>query len=304
MLIERSGRTKGVAPTQLDLFPVRRPPSVAVSFCTLASSSGGNCSILRTGSGRNYRLTLIDCGLSPRRTRATLATLGLDFERIDDVLLTHLDHDHCHRGWAKSLPSHARFRVLDSHRWRAKRARIGHRRCTTFVEPFELACGARVTPCVLRHDELGVAAFRFDFERGGSLGYATDLGQATPELAAMLGGVDVLAVESNYCPELQAASDRPAFVKDRITGGSGHLSNDESAALVYSVAPTRAVVLLHLSRQCNTPEVALRAHAGAPCDVIAAPADEPSAWIELTDVAELSDVASPDAVTRASRSRD
>ena len=266
--------------------PGSSPPT---SFCVFASSSSGNCSALLHGRGRNRRVTLIDAGLSPRLTDEFLERLGLDLERVDEVVFTHLDHDHCHRGWGKALPRHARFRIYRGHRGRASRAGLLRRRTSLFdEEPFELRAGALVTPRILDHDDLGVAAFRFDFgddadECAASLGFATDIGRPTGALVEVLAGVDVLAIESNYCPRLQAHSERPAFLKDRITGGAGHLSNEECRAIVAAVGPGREVVLLHLSRECNSPELAARYHAGARYGVTVAPADRPTGLISLVD---------------------
>ena len=265
-----------------------------ISFITLASSSAGNCSVLRHGTTDNHRLTLIDCGLSPRKTRALLAALGTDIDRIDDVILTHLDHDHCHKGWAKSLPSHARFRLYHKHLARARRNGIAWRKTEPFDAPFTTPSLGRVTPIIMAHDELGVAAFRFDLPIGHALGYATDLGRSSPTLERTLAGVHTLAVESNYCPILQQQSTRPDFLKLRITGGAGHLSNDQSAELVRAVRPTSTVVLLHLSRECNSPQHAFDAHAHPACTVIAAGADAPSTdWLSLAPAATAS--ASPTA---------
>jgi phosphoribosyl 1,2-cyclic phosphodiesterase len=69
-------------------------------------------------------------------------------------------------------------------------------------------------------------------------------------------GVDILAIESNYDRAMQLESARPAFLKDRIMGGKGHLSNDECIDAVRAISWPREpehVVLLHLSRECNCP---------------------------------------------------
>ncbi|MCA9304092.1 MAG: hypothetical protein KC996_08225, partial [Phycisphaerales bacterium] len=69
-----------------------------------------------------------------------------------------------------------------------------------------------------------------------------------------------LAIESNYCPRMQEASGRPAYLKKRIMGGSGHLSNEESAHAIGLIEPGERLVLLHLSQQCNCPQTAAHAH--------------------------------------------
>ena len=264
-----------------------------IEFCVLSSSSQGNCSVLihRRGSDL-YRLTLLDAGLSPRRTRRTLADIGLDFDRIDDVIFTHLDQDHCRPTWRRALPPHARFHIHRRHLGRAERTGLLTRRTEVFDDtPFRLRRSVVVTPTLLAHDDLGVAAFRFDFNdaQQSSLGYATDVGHVTPRLLNVLDSVDVLAIESNYCPRMQDASDRPWFLKQRITGGRGHLSNQESRAAVERIKPRRDVVLLHLSQECNSPDTALQHHTDDRWSVSAAHPVEPGPFVHVAGKLDASD---------------
>ncbi|MGP1347886.1 MAG: MBL fold metallo-hydrolase [Phycisphaerales bacterium] len=243
----------------------------------LASSSAGNASLLITGHGKLRRATLIDAGLSPRRTFRALAALSLAPEHLDRILFTHLDRDHAHNGWIRALPRHAEFIIHRRHRARAERMGLLVRRTRIFDDqPFDLTDHIEAHPTLAAHDDLGVVAFRFNLppsstadqpSRPRSLGYATDLGRVTDQLIHALSAVDVLAIESNYCPRMQIDSDRPEFLKRRIMDGAGHLSNEQCATAVQAIAPARAVVLLHLSRQCNTPERAAEHHAAAPYEL-------------------------------------
>jgi phosphoribosyl 1,2-cyclic phosphodiesterase len=253
----------------------------------LASGSGGNCAALVVREGAGARVILIDAGLSPRRTRTLLGVCGLGGLPIAAILLTHLDHDHWQETWARARPEGCETIVHGAHRGRAARegAFFGRAR---IIEREAEVCGLRVRAMLAAHDEEGVAAYRIESPCGASLGWATDLGRVTEDLAAHLAGVDVLGIESNYCPRMQAESDRPAFLKRRIMGGAGHLSNAESAAAAGRIGATRARVLLHLSRQCNTPDLALAAHAGGETPVVVASQDAPTGWISLSREAAMS----------------
>lgn len=251
-----------------------------VSFAVLASSSAGNCSVLIHERGGARRATLIDAGLSPRRTRRELADLGVSLEQIDDVVITHLDSDHFHVGWLKALPQRAKIHLHKRHVARARSMGIDRDALTAFEDVFRVARTVVVHPTLLSHDQWGVAVFRFDFG-GATLGFATDVGRVTSDLTAHLEGVDVLAIESNYCPVMQVQSGRPEFLKRRIMGGSGHLSNDQCRDAVEAIAPSRHVVLLHLSRQCNTPERAAEQHAGAAYELTVARHDAPTQAIHI-----------------------
>jgi phosphoribosyl 1,2-cyclic phosphodiesterase len=253
------------------------------SLCVLASSSKGNCSVLIIGRGELRRLVMIDAGLSPRRTGEMLEDLGVADVPLHAVLLTHLDNDHWHAGWVAAMPERTGVYVHARHRGRATRLGIAYTCMRLYDSDFDVVPGVRVRPALMSHDDLGAAAFRIEFERSGrSLGFATDLGRANQRLIDHLTGVDVLAIESNYCPKMQIASGRPDFLQRRIMNGSGHLSNEQAAEAVRAIGPREHVVLLHLSLDCNRPELASMYHNGSPYAVTVASWERPTSWIRLT----------------------
>lgn len=250
-------------------------------LCVLASGSSGNCSALVVGEGDDAEVVLIDLGLSPRRTRKELGSIGIDFARVRHVLLTHFDSDHFHRGWIGTLPRHTTQLVHRRHLGRGERENV----LANVSEPYDGAISlgpVTIHPHIVPHDELGSVSFRFEAPGGGTLGFATDLGRVTSEFINHLAAVDVLAIESNYCPRLEMASNRPAILKERVMGGKGHLSNQESAEAVRRIAPREHVVLLHLSRQCNTPELAAAGHAGRGYQLTISDHARPTAWIPIS----------------------
>ncbi len=265
------------------------PPVTGLFFCVLASGSSGNCSVLvhRTGPEAPRRVVLLDAGLSPRRTGRLLSERGIRPDEVDDIVFTHLDTDHCHAGWASAIRPggwRARLRVHRRHMGRAERAGLLFNPTEPFDDSLTIDRGLSARVGMMAHDELGVAAFRFAARTHAAeahLGFATDVGRAGPGLIGLLKGVDLLAIESNYCPEMQALSDRPEFLKRRITGGSGHLSNQESARASRSICPRERLVLLHLSRQCNTPEAASRSHADSGCPVSLSDQHTPTPWYRI-----------------------
>lgn len=253
------------------------PPVACARLCVLASGSSGNCTVLAAGG----RVMLIDAGLSPRKTRRLLAALGLSLEDVTDLFITHLDHDHWHGGWIAGLPARAVVRMHRRHADYAARAGYLHERTLAFDGEIDLGEDFTVAPTLLQHDALGVTVFRFEFSAGGALGFATDVGRSTPRLVEHLRGVDVLAIESNYCPRMQVDSARPAFLKARIMGGAGHLSNAQCAEAARAIGPAKHVVLLHLSRDCNRPDLAAEGHRDAPYGLTLSSQHEPTPWIEI-----------------------
>lgn len=276
---------------------VQVPRGDGAYLCVLASGSSGNCSVLAMRRGEMVRCVLIDLGLSPRRTWSLLADRGLGAHQVDACLVTHLDHDHMHAGWRRQMPGHARVMMHERH---ARHAGVRERdlwRVEGFDESDTIALDPelRVRPRMMSHDEDGVAAFRLDLSGelagvngGASLGFATDLGHIHAGLVEHFAGerdgmgpVDVLAIESNYCPAMQHNSARPEVLKRRIMGGHGHLSNQEAVSAVLQIEPREHVVLLHLSRECNCPEVVSSLHAGADYAVTIASQEVPTRWVRI-----------------------
>jgi phosphoribosyl 1,2-cyclic phosphodiesterase len=259
-------------------------PKPIAALRVLASGSTGNCSVLLVRACGERRVCLIDAGISPRRVRKLLDRSGLSMDLIDAVLVTHLDHDHWQLGWGRALPQRAVVRLHRRHAAAARRSGLDLPRVEPFDGAFDLHPGIRVRPAMGSHDDQGVSAFRVDFVNefgAASLGFATDLGHIADEFIDHMRAVEVMAIESNYCPRLQEASPRPWFLKRRIMGGSGHLSNEQCARAVAGIGPRSHVVLLHLSRDCNRPELAAHAHAGAPYALTLTHHQHPTPWVPI-----------------------
>lgn len=259
------------------------------SLCVVASGSGGNCSALRIGAEGASSVVLFDVGIPPRRLVPALARVGVALADVRAVVLTHFDTDHFQPGWIAALPVGARFWFHREHRAFAHAIGLTRRPCGVFEEPFapddthdELA----FSPMLADHDESGSSTFRVALPGGASLGYATDVGRVTDGLVNHLRAVDTLAIESNHCPRMQRVSRRPESLKQRIMGGAGHLSNQEAAEAVRRIEPRHSIALLHLSRECNDPLLAARAHAGFTGTITVARQDEPTSWLPLCPTPE------------------
>ena len=238
-----------------------------LELCVLASGSAGNCAAVRLP---DRRLLLIDCGLPPRVMVDRLAAVGASLDDVAAICLTHLDRDHFAPAWGPTLvrrdirlccPAEGLAEVT------AALAGVDRARSVLvpFADgrPFEPMAGVTVETTATAHDAAGSHALVVRHGRR-SVGYATDLGSVPPELVRRLCGVDVLAIESNYDPAMQRATGRPDFVQRRITGGRGHLSNEQALSAVRRVfdrcrragcSPPGRVVLLHRSQAANCPKL-------------------------------------------------
>ena len=110
-------------------------------------------------------------------------------------------------------------------------------------------------PIHFAHDQLGSHGFVVD-GFGYRIGYATDLGHVPSHFFDRFRDLDCIALEANYDPQMQAIVPRPSFLKRRIMGGHGHLSNRQALAALRKLLDRSRrlpdhIVLLHRSQECN-----------------------------------------------------
>jgi phosphoribosyl 1,2-cyclic phosphodiesterase len=224
-----------------------------MEFFVLGSGSSGNCSLLKIKN--NW--IMIDCGFSMKQTKERVRTHGVSIEDVNDIVLTHLDRDHFNPVWCRTLARrNVRVHLHESHVERALRSGLEKHCLVPFTTEFQLH-GATVEPVHVAHDSLGTFSYVFDTGKT-RFGFATDLGRVPCHLIDRFVNLDGVALESNYDPMLQEMSSRPESLKSRIMGGTGHLSNEQSLAAICQIADEsdlQQIVLLHLSRQCNSPSI-------------------------------------------------
>lgn len=244
---------------------------------SIASGSEGN-SLLVSAGGTHI---LVDAGISARRITTALLSLGLTPGDIVGVLVTHEHSDHT-AGLAMLTKQYRLPLYASGGTAGALCARIPHAADVLHLLPRQgvLTLGdAQVTVFPTSHDAAESIDFRFDCG-GAALGVLTDTGCVTPEAEQALQGVDLLVLESNHDEDWLLSGPYPYYLKQRILGNRGHLSNDAAAALAQRMASagTRQFVLAHLSRENNTPERArqtmARALAGLDVSVTVAPRAE------------------------------
>lgn len=244
---------------------------------SIASGSEGN-SLLVSAGGTHI---LVDAGISARRITTALLSLGLTPGDIAGVLVTHEHSDHT-AGLATLTKQYRLPLYASGGTAGALCARIPHAADVLHLLPRQgvLTLGdVQVTVFPTSHDAAESIDFRFDCG-GAALGVLTDTGCVTPEAEQALQGVDLLVLESNHDEDWLLSGPYPYYLKQRILGNRGHLSNDAAAALAQRMASagTRQFVLAHLSRENNTPERArqtmARALAGLDVSVTVAPRAE------------------------------
>ena len=218
----------------------------------LGSGSAGNATLLAHGDAR----VLIDAGLSYREVARRLALVGAEPGAIDAIMITHAHGDHTRgaRLLARrhAVPVYSTAAVRDE--WDVSGLPVWRELAPP--RPLEL-CGLRFVPFTVPHDASQTVAFRIETP-AGAVGFATDVGTVTPELIERFEDCRLLVIESNHADELLRMSPYDAATRARIASDAGHLSNEALAAYIRGgLGPdVRCIVLMHLSRVNNVPEIA------------------------------------------------
>lgn len=225
--------------------------------CVLASGSRGNALWVATARAA----VLLDAGLSGAEIERRLRSRGLAAADLSAIVVSHEHSDHTQG--VGTLSRRYRLPVYASAgTWEA-----GGTALARSFEVRRFACGGafevgdlRIQPFALSHDAADTAGFTFRCG-AASLGVATDLGTVTHLVRTHLQRCTALVLEANHDPQMLAQGPYPWFLKQRIAGRTGHLSNPEAGELLAEIRhpELRHVTLAHLSATNNTPEKALEA---------------------------------------------
>ncbi len=259
---------------------------MSLRFRSLGSGSKGNATLVEAGDGLRRSHLLLDCGLPLRTLTARLQQAGVEPAQISAIFITHEHADHI--GCAHAFALRHRTPVWMSH---GTHQAIGQPDFDGLLQCVrdgdDLAAGAlRVQPFTVPHDAREPLQLRVsDGDR--VLCAATDLGHASAHVIAHLCGAHALLLESNHDAALLEASTYPAFLKRRVAGDRGHLSNAAAAQLLAHINhPSLGhVVAAHLSERNNQPALVSAALSAAlgrhTADVLLANAGYGCDWLTV-----------------------
>jgi len=229
-----------------------------MKMCSIASGSSGNCIYIGTQATH----LLVDAGISGKKTVEGLNQLGLTGNDIDGILITHEHSDHINglgvmcrkfgipvygtRGTISEIKKVSNLGKIDDSLFHVVNA----------DEKFILK-DITVNPMKISHDAAEPVAYRFQY---GSkrMAVATDLGIYNDYTVESLRGMDVLLLEANHDINMLQVGPYPYYLKQRILGSRGHLSNELSGKLLSRLLHDhlKTVILGHLSKENNLAELA------------------------------------------------
>ncbi|MBN1676981.1 MAG: MBL fold metallo-hydrolase [Candidatus Thermoplasmatota archaeon] len=225
------------------------------SFVSVLSSGscGNSFLVVRDGSA-----ILVDAGLSARELERRMSVFGIGPSEIEAVVLTHEHTDHV-RG-ARRFCADNRIKAFGTKGTLSLTPLEGVEGVPIKAGDTVLIGDLALEPFSVMH--LAAEPVAFKIKAGdSSVAIASDLGCVTEEVVEHMRGVDLLMLEANYDEDMLANGSYPNFLKNAIRSKHGHLSNADAGLLSSAAVNSRTkdVVLVHLSMENNTPQLARRA---------------------------------------------
>ncbi len=227
-------------------------------LCSIASGSSGNC--IYVGSQNTH--LMIDAGISGKRMEQGLNELGVTAGELDGILITHEHSDHvCGLGVAArkhGIPIYATRGTIDAVCRMKTLGTIDPGLFREIEADREFAIGdVTVSPLAISHDAAQPVAYIVR-QADKSVGVVTDLGKYDPYIVEHLQGLDILLLEANHDIHMLEVGNYPYYLKQRILGDRGHLSNELSGRLLGELLHDKfkTVMLGHLSKENNYEKLA------------------------------------------------
>jgi phosphoribosyl 1,2-cyclic phosphodiesterase len=223
--------------------------SMSLFIASLNSGSNGNCYYV----GDHQNAVLIDVGISCRETERRMKRIGLSMDRVRAIFVSHEHSDHIRGLAVLSAKYQLPVYITTATQTHGRLILGGRERLFRADQPVSIG-DLSVTAFVKCHDAADPHSFIVE-AHGLTIGIFTDIGEPCERLIRHFSGCHAAFLEANYDEDLLRNGRYPYFLKRRISGGKGHLSNRQALELfrLYRPAHMTHLLLSHLSRDNNDP---------------------------------------------------
>ena len=229
-----------------------------MKFISFGSGSSGNCYVLLADTGT----LMIDSGIGVRAVKKYARDYGIRLQDINGILVTHDHADHVKSVGAisneYSVPVYATAAVhegIAKNYCVRKKIEEANKVKITSGETFRVG-DFNITPFDVPHDSCGNVGYRIEYE-GTVFCLMTDIGHVTDDIRKNITLADYLVIEANHDVDMLRQGPYPEYLKERVAGPHGHLSNEDCANAVRDNASEKLkhVWFCHLSEENNHPEL-------------------------------------------------
>ena len=220
---------------------------------SIASGSNGNCYYI----GNDQEAVLVDVGITCRQVEKRMARQGLSIQSVKAIFVSHEHTDHV-KGLSVLANKYQLPVYLTNGTRRGCKLAIPDRLLHSLTDKQRVKIGDLIITSFRKyHDAADPHSFVIEGE-GCTVGVFTDIGRICEQLIHFFGQCDAAFLEANYDTDMLMRGRYPLFLKNRIRGGHGHLSNAEALELFTKHRPEKLshLFLAHLSRDNNDPELA------------------------------------------------
>ena len=225
---------------------------------SIASGSSGNC--IYAGTENTH--ILIDAGVSNKRIEQGLNDIGVRGRELDGIFITHEHSDHV-KGLGvlarkHGVPIYATKDTLEEIRGMKSLGEYPEELLHPILPDTEISVGdMEVRPFRIDHDAADPVAYRIQAGRS-TAAVDTDMGHFDQYIIEHLQGLDAILLESNHDVRMLETGPYPYYLKRRILGDHGHLSNDSAGRLLNYILHDnmKHILLGHLSKENNYEELA------------------------------------------------
>ncbi len=225
---------------------------MSLFIASLNSGSNGNCYY----AGNQQGAVLIDAGISCRETEKRMKRLGLSIQNVKAIFISHEHIDHI-RGMQGIATKHNIPVYITAGTLKRSGIVMGNHLIKIFKAGEDVQIGTMKVNAFLKlHDAADPHSFTVS-GNGVTIGVFTDIGTPCDQLISNFKKCHAAFLESNYDETMLDQGSYPIYMKNRIRGGQGHLSNRQALELFMTHRPAHMTHLLlsHLSQNNNTPEL-------------------------------------------------